>query len=39
MAEKFAPILKLFKKDASKENKGSEKKMAPQDPAEPILPK
>ena len=39
LGEKLAPILKLFKKDASKENKGSEEKKAPQDPAEPILPK
>lgn len=39
VGEKLAPILKLFKKDASKENKGAEKKKAPQDPAEPILPK
>lgn len=35
--EKLAPILALFKKDPKKENKGSEAKKAPQDPAEPIL--
>ena len=39
MGEKFGPVLKLFKKDAHKENTGSEKKKTPQDPAEPILPK
>jgi ATP-binding cassette subfamily G (WHITE) protein 2 (PDR) len=39
MGEKLAPVLKLFKKDATKENKGSERKKAPQDPVEPILPK
>lgn len=39
VGEKLSPVLKLFKKDASKENKGAEKKKAPQDPAEPILPK
>lgn len=39
MGEKFGPLLKLFRKDPSKENKGAERKKAPQDPAEPILPK
>jgi ATP-binding cassette subfamily G (WHITE) protein 2 (PDR) len=38
MGEKFAPILKLFKKDASKENKGEERKTAPQAKGEKILP-
>ena len=39
MGEKLGWVLKFFRKDASKKNKGSEKKNAPQDPAEPILPK
>jgi ATP-binding cassette subfamily G (WHITE) protein 2 (PDR) len=39
MGEKFGPLLKLLRKDPSKENKGAERKKAPQDPAEPILPK
>jgi hypothetical protein len=38
LAEKLKPILGLFKKDPKKETKGVEKKKAPQDPAEPILP-
>lgn len=38
MAEKFSPLLKLFKKDAHKENKGAEKAKAPQDKGEKILP-
>jgi ABC-type multidrug transport system permease subunit len=36
--DKLAPVLGLFKKDPLKENNGEEKE-APQDPAEPILPK
>jgi len=41
MGEKLAPVLKLFKKDASEEtDKTTEQKMkAPQDKAEPMLPK
>jgi ATP-binding cassette subfamily G (WHITE) protein 2 (PDR) len=39
LGERLSPLLALFRKDASKENKGAEKKKAPQDPAEPILPK
>jgi ATP-binding cassette subfamily G (WHITE) protein 2 (PDR) len=38
IGEKLAPVLGLFKKDPEKENKGSEKKKAPQDPAEKIVP-
>jgi ATP-binding cassette subfamily G (WHITE) protein 2 (PDR) len=38
MGEKFAPLLKLFKKDTSKENKGEERKKAPQAKGEKILP-
>jgi ABC-type multidrug transport system permease subunit len=38
IGEKLKPILGLFKKDPKKENKGSEKKKAPQDPAGTILP-
>ncbi|CZR53514.1 probable ABC1 transport protein [Phialocephala subalpina] len=38
MAERFSPLLKLFKKDAHKENKGTEKAKAPQDQGEKILP-
>jgi ATP-binding cassette subfamily G (WHITE) protein 2 (PDR) len=38
IGERLAPILGLFKKDPKKENKGSEKKKAPQDPAGKILP-
>jgi ABC-type multidrug transport system permease subunit len=34
IAEKLSPILGLFKKDPKKENKGSEKKKAPQDKAQ-----
>jgi ATP-binding cassette subfamily G (WHITE) protein 2 (PDR) len=39
MGERLQPLLGLFKKDPSKENTGSEKKKAPMDPAEPVLPK
>ena len=39
MKEKLGFLGVFFKKDAHKENKGSEEKKAPQDPAEPILPK
>ena len=39
MKERLAPVLGFFKKDPEEENKGAEKKKAPQDPAEPILPK
>jgi len=38
VGERFAPLLGLFKKDASKENKGAEKKKAPQSKGEKILP-
>jgi ATP-binding cassette subfamily G (WHITE) protein 2 (PDR) len=44
MAERFSPLLGLFKKDAKKENKGAEKAekaekaKAPQDQGEKILP-
>ena len=34
MAEKLSPVLGLFKKDPKKENKGEERKKAPQDKAE-----
>ena len=34
MAEKFGPVLGLFKKDPKKENTGEERKKAPQDKAE-----
>jgi hypothetical protein len=40
MGERLRPLLKLFRKDASKETHTTEQKMqAPQDKAEPILPK
>ncbi|TVY84470.1 ZEB2-regulated ABC transporter [Lachnellula suecica] len=38
VAEKFSPVLALFKKDPEKENKGSEKAKAPQDQGGKILP-
>lgn len=38
LGEKLAPVLKLFKKDPEKENKGSEKAKAPQDQGGKILP-
>jgi ATP-binding cassette, subfamily G (WHITE), member 2, PDR len=38
MAERFKPVLALFKKDAKKENKGPEKAKAPQDQGGKILP-
>ena len=38
MAERFSPLLGLFKKDLEKSNKGSEKKKAPQDQGGKILP-
>ena len=38
IGEKLAPVLKLFKKDAKKENKGSEKKKTPQSQGQKILP-
>lgn len=38
MGEKLKPILALFKKDPEKENVGSERKKAPQDKGESIVP-
>jgi hypothetical protein len=38
MAERFAPLLGLFKKDPEKKNTGSEKAKAPQDQGGKILP-
>jgi len=38
IGERFAPLLALFKKDAKKKNKGSEKKKAPQSKGKNILP-
>jgi ABC-type multidrug transport system permease subunit len=38
LKEKLAPVLGLFKKDPEKENKGEERKKAPQDQGGKILP-
>jgi ATP-binding cassette subfamily G (WHITE) protein 2 (PDR) len=38
LSEKLAPVLKLFKKDPEAENKGTEKKEAPQAKGGSILP-
>ena len=38
LKEKLAPVLALFKKDAKKENTGTEKMKAPQATGESILP-
>lgn len=38
LKERFGWVLMLFKRDAHKENKGGERKKAPQDKGEKILP-
>lgn len=38
LGERFGWVLALFRKDAHKENKGGERKKAPQDKGEKILP-
>lgn len=38
MAERFKPLLVLFKKDSKKENKGTEKAKTPQDKRDNFLP-
>ncbi|KAE8442468.1 hypothetical protein EG329_003311 [Mollisiaceae sp. DMI_Dod_QoI] len=38
LGERLSPLLAFFKKDPAKENKGAERKKAPQDQGEKILP-